>query len=181
VVGVSKYQSVNEAVKWTEGLLEGIFNNVDKYISKHGTLEAIDNHLHLMDINDYRQNRAEFFKDFPKTLEDVLISGMDENNRLSREISERIYDSNLSNRHNVVDLRKAVDEALKRIAVRKWLTAFIDSDSKVSPTHFIGKVRPAWKYHYDSKRNFGQTQKQTNTKTNDHKPQSNKNSRKKIR
>jgi len=140
VVCVSKYASVDEAVKWTLGLIYNVkcvsakayaYGREGKLLAGFG--------VEIDEISDFNR-QSEAFKAFSEKLETRLVSEIEGNNQLSTKNA-------LHNKDNSVNLRKIVAETLKELGLDTWVTKFMDLDNKVSSTNFIGKPCKFWKHY----------------------------------
>jgi hypothetical protein len=147
---VSKYASVDEAVKWSVGLLKATI----KYARNKEELQ------HLLKINDNKKN----FEDFSKKLETILISEIDnkikENNGVAQRMRNILYPDNKVYAYNV-NLRNAIQKTLIDLGLPRLPNYTVFADSKVTPNLFIGGS--GLLEYKDVTHKFGQQNKSNNT------------------
>ncbi|MCL2257618.1 MAG: hypothetical protein FWC14_05440 [Candidatus Bathyarchaeota archaeon] len=166
-------QSADAGTRWTVGLLKSIpdvLNNSQSELTKQyseyslrtrpkvstDTLNVLGEDLEYF-LSRYPQRELEMFNgnldNFAVELKTLIVKELEGNSILSR----------IRKPNKTVNLKKVVNEALRKEGLPVWATDFIRFDSKVTATHFEGN---SMLNRYKSARSdFGQQNKASNTKT----------------
>jgi len=175
---VLKYQSADEAVKWTVGLLKAIPKELEAELSKTSKVykECLNKFTNPMEdaivINkefsaiDYYANA--FLEMYPPEERKALKRNLDEfaNKLKARFVKELNENKKITNRirKKPIDFKKIVREVAVEANLPEWAVGnYIDSSSNITATSFIGNSNLG---DYKSvKFDFGQQNKTSGTKT----------------
>jgi hypothetical protein len=152
---VSKYESVDDVVRWTAGLIDNVFKHAS---SSEDTILEVFN-IDGGDITALNR-KSEEFKAFRPKLTARLVSEIDEKNRLNNKILQRLRDFHKERiKDNSVNVKEAIRDTLKELGLPTWPAKFVASDSKVTPTNFTVKPYSAWKHYKNETYDFSQPDK----------------------
>jgi len=122
---VSKYQSVDEAVKWSVGLLKAVL---------------VHEFNHWTNWADSAESNEKFLKDFAGKLENKLVKKIDSRTKENSGKVKRVRD--LFNSHGDfyrrVSLRDSINETLVELKVSPLPDYVVDDKSYVTSTYFAG-------------------------------------------
>ena len=145
MVEVSKYQSVDEAVKWSVNVLKATLKEVWQYYKEDttGKPPGHTSSIYAAGLYAFEENKETHFKNFAERLGKNLVNELDKKISSNKKTLQRIRDFRKKKHddYNSVDLRKILSATAKELGFISELSdfVFVWEGSIVTPTRFVGK------------------------------------------